>query len=107
MAKAKHNVLTGGMILITLGVLIYLAKAEIYPFGKTWPILLIVVGICTLIQRFKDVGGWFITIVGALFLVTEFYGLNLELYKYSQYILPAVLVLIGVYILVRRRKHDS
>jgi predicted membrane channel-forming protein YqfA (hemolysin III family) len=105
MAKQKHNVLTGGMILITLGVLIYLSKAEIYPFRQTWPILLIVVGICTLIQRVKDVGGWFITIVGVLFLITECYGF--ELYKLSQYILPAILVLIGVYILVRRRKHDS
>ena len=105
MAKPKHNVLTGGMILITLGVLIYLAKADIYPFGQTWPILLIVVGICTLIQRFKDVGGWFITIVGVLFLITEFYGL--ELYKYSQYILPAILILLGIFVLLRRRKHDS
>jgi hypothetical protein len=105
MAKSRHNVLTGGMILITLGVLIYLTKAGIYPFGQTWPILLIVVGICTLIQRFRDVGGWFITIVGVLFLITEFYGF--ELYKLSQYILPAILVLIGVYILVRRRKHDA
>jgi predicted membrane protein len=105
MAKQKHNVLTGGMILITLGVLIYLANVEIYSFKRTWPILLIVVGICTLIQRFKDVGGWFITIVGVLFLITEFY--DFKLYNLSQYILPAILVLIGVYILVRRRKHDA
>ncbi len=105
MAKQKYNVLTGGMILITLGILIFLSKSGAYSFSRTWPILLIVVGICTLIQRFKDIGGWFITFVGVLFLITEFYGL--ELYKYSQYILPAVLVLIGVYILVRRRKHDA
>lgn len=105
MAKQKHNVLTGGVILITLGVLIFLSKSGTYSFAQTWPILLIVVGICTLIQRVKDVGGWFITIVGVVFLITEFYGL--ELYKYSQYILPAVLILIGIYILVRRRKHDA
>jgi hypothetical protein len=104
MAKQKHNVLTGGMILITLGALIYLAKAGIYPFAQTWPILLIVVGICTLIQRFKDVGGWFITIVGVLFFITEFYGM--ELYKYSQYILPAILILLGIFVLLKRRKHD-
>lgn len=105
MAKAKHNVLTGGMILITLGVLIYLSKAGICPFGQTWPILLIVVGICTLIQRFKDVGGWFITIVGVLFLITEFYGF--ELYKYSQYILPAILILLGIFVLLKRKKHGA
>ena len=105
MAKSKHNVLTGGMILISLGVLIYLAKADLYPFSKTWPILLIVVGICTLIQGVKDVGGWFITVVGVLFLITEFYGF--ELYKYSQYILPAILILLGIFILLKRRKHSS
>jgi hypothetical protein len=102
MAKDKLNILTGGMILITLGVLIYLSKAEIYSFGKTWPILLIVVGICTLIQRFKDVGGWFITVVGVMFLITEFYGL--QLYQYSQYILPAVLIMLGVFVLLKRKK---
>jgi hypothetical protein len=102
MAKDKLNILTGGMILITLGVLIYLSKAEIYSFGKTWPILLIVVGICTLIQRFKDIGGWFITVVGVMFLITEFYGL--QLYQYSQYILPAVLIMLGVFVLLKRKK---
>ncbi|OGP68771.1 MAG: hypothetical protein A2W27_02090 [Deltaproteobacteria bacterium RBG_16_44_11] len=105
MAKEKHNILTGGMILITLGILIYLSKAEIYSFGKTWPILLIVVGICTLIQRFRDIGGWFITIVGILFLITEFY--SMELYKYSQYILPAILILLGIFVLLKRKKHSS
>jgi len=102
MAKDKLNILTGGMILITLGVLIYLSKAEIYSFGKTWPILLIVVGICTLIQRFKDIGGWFIAVVGVMFLITEFYGL--QLYQYSQYILPAVLILLGAFVLLKRKK---
>ncbi len=102
MAKDKLNILTGGMILITLGVLIYLSKAEIYSFGKTWPILLIVVGICTLIQRFKDIGGWFITVVGVMFLITEFYGL--QLYQYSQYILPAVLIMLGAFVLLKRKK---
>ena len=102
MAKDKLNILTGGMILITLGVLIYLSKAEIYSFSKTWAILLIVVGICTLIQRFKDIGGWFITVVGVMFLITEFYGL--QLYQYSQYILPAVLIMLGVFVLLKRKK---
>ncbi len=102
MAKDKLNILTGGMILITLGVLIYLSKAEIYSFSKTWPILLIVVGVCTLIQRFKDIGGWFITAVGVMFLITEFYGL--QLYQYSQYILPAVLIMLGAFVLLKRKK---
>jgi hypothetical protein len=95
MVGSKRHVLTGGMILITLGVLIYLAKAGIYPFGQTWPVLIIVIGICTVIQRVKDFGGWFITVAGVVFLINEFYGF--ELSKYSQYILPAILVLLGIF----------
>jgi len=33
----------------------------------------------------------------------EFFGI--ELSKYSQYILPTVLVLLGIFVLLRRRKH--
>jgi Domain of unknown function (DUF5668) len=104
MVGSKRHVLTGGMILITLGVLIYLSKAGIYSFGQTWPILIIVIGICTVIQRVKDFGGWFITIAGVIFLINEFYGF--ELSKYSQYILPAILVLLGIFVLLRRKKHN-
>ena len=102
MASEKRNILTGGMILITLGVLIYLSKAGVYSFGKTWPVLIIVIGICTIIQRVKDFGGWFITVAGVVFLANEFFGI--ELSKYSQYILPAVLILLGIFVLLRRRK---
>jgi hypothetical protein len=104
MVGSKLHKLTGGLILITLGVLIYLSKADIYSFGKTWPILIIVIGISTIIQRVKDFGGWFITIAGTLFLVNEFYGL--ELSQYSQYLLPAVLVLLGIFVLLKRKKHN-
>ncbi len=104
MAGSKSHVLIGGMILITLGVLIYLSKAGIYLFGQTWPVLIIVIGIGTIIQRVKDFGGWFITIAGILFLINEFYGF--DLHKYSQYILPAILVLLGIFVILRKRKHN-
>jgi len=102
MASEKRSVLTGGMLLITLGVLIYLSKAGIYSFGKTWPVLIIVLGISSIIQRFKDFGGWFITAAGLVFLANEFSSINLS--KYSQYALPAVLILLGIFVLFRRRK---
>ena len=103
MASEKGNVLPGGMILITLGVLIYLSKAGVYPFGKTWPVLIIVVGICNIFQRFKEFGGWFITATGAVFLANEFVGIDLS--RYSQYALPAMLILLGIFVLLRRSKH--
>jgi hypothetical protein len=104
MVGSKLHKLTGGLILITLGVLIYLSKAGIYSFGKTWPILIIVIGISTIIQRTKDFGGWFITIAGVLFFVNEFCGFGLS--QYSQYLLPAVLILLGIFVLLRRKKHN-
>jgi hypothetical protein len=66
--------------------------------------LIIVIGISTIIQRAKDFGGWFITVAGVLFLVNEFYGF--ELSQYSKYLLPAVLVLLGILVLLKRRKHN-
>ena len=94
----------GGMILITLGVLIFLSKAGIYPFSQTWPVLLIVIGVCTLIQKVLDIGGWFITVVGVIFLFMEIFGM--ELSRYSQYILPVILVLLGAFVLIKRRKNE-
>ncbi len=102
MPNTRKNVITGGLILIALGVLIFISKTTSYSFGQTWPILLIVIGVSTLIQRVRAIEGWFITAVGAIFLFIEFYGF--DLYKYSQYILPFVLVLLGVFVLLKRRK---
>lgn len=102
MPNEKRNILTGGLILITLGVLIFISKTTNYHFGQTWPVLIIVIGVSTIIQRVKDFGGWFITVAGALFLVNEFYGFDLS--QYSQYILPAILVLLGIFVLLRRKK---
>jgi cadmium resistance protein CadD (predicted permease) len=101
MPTEKRNILTGGLILITLGVLIFISKTTSYSFGQTWPVLLIIIGISTLIYRFKAIEGWFIATVGVIFLFIEFYGF--DLYKYSQYILPVILVLLGVYVLMRRK----
>lgn len=101
--KEKMKVLTGGVILIALGVLIFLNSMNYYGFDKSWPIFLIVISICTLVQQVKDIGGWLIGIVGIAFLVIK--NANTILDKYAQYVtyaiyaLPALLVLLGAYIL--------
>ncbi|MBE9547071.1 MAG: hypothetical protein IMF10_06215 [Proteobacteria bacterium] len=96
-ARERTHIITGGVILITLGVLIFLNSMDIYGFGKSWPILLIVVSVCTLVQRTKDIGGWIIGIVGVVFLVVKNFQTNLD--KIAGVALPALLVLLGVYIL--------
>ena len=102
MSEKKHNMFTGGVVLITLGILIFLHKSGTYPFGQTWPVLLIAIGVCTLIQKFRDLGGWIITLAGSGFLFYEFYGF--EMSQYSKYALPAVLILLGLFVILRRKK---
>jgi hypothetical protein len=41
----------GPILLITLGVLFAIHQAGILPFSRTWPLVLIVVGVMKLIER--------------------------------------------------------
>jgi predicted membrane protein len=100
--KEKRNILTGGMILITLGILILLHNMDIYGFAKSWPILLIVISIGTLMQRLKDFGGWFIGVAGLLFLFVNNWGY--DLHSITIYLVPLLLILFGVYMLIKQFK---
>jgi hypothetical protein len=102
MPSEKRNIITGGLILIALGVLIFISNTTGYKFNQTWPVLIIVIGISTIIQRAKDFGGWFITIAGVIFLINNLYGF--DLYQYHKYLLPAVLILLGIFVILRRKK---
>lgn len=100
--KEKMHILTGGMILVTLGVLIILSNTNIMAFGKSWPILLIVIAIGTLTQRLRDMGGWIIMAVGILFLVMESMQIRLE--AMWKYFMPVLLIIIGANIMMKSRK---
>ncbi len=109
--KEKMKVLTGGVILIALGILIFLNSMGYYGFDKSWPIFLIVISICTLVQQVRDIGGWLIGFVGIAFLVIKNVNItDLDKYAtYAIYALPALLVLLGAYILFnhfRKRQSD-
>jgi hypothetical protein len=97
--REKMHVLTGGMILITLGILILLNSMDVYGFSKSWPILLIIIAVGTLIQRSKDIGGWFIAVAGVIFLVSQNGWMDMN--RIAVYLLPLLLIVIGVNILRR------
>jgi hypothetical protein len=101
-AKEKRNIFTGGMILITLGVLILLHNVNIYSIAKSWPILLIVISIGTLMQRLKDFGGWFIGVAGLIFLFVNNWGY--DLHSVAIYLVPLLLILSGISILIKKYK---
>jgi predicted membrane protein len=96
------HILTGGMILIALGVLIILNNTNIFAFSRSWPVLLIVIAAGTLLQRFKDIGGWIIMAVGLLFLFMD--GLNMRLDVMWKYFLHVLLIIIGANILMKSHK---
>jgi hypothetical protein len=100
--KEKKRILTGGMVLITLGVLIMLSNMNVYGFEKSWPILLIVIAVGTLMQRIKDIGGWFIGVAGAIFLCVKNWGYDLHVI--AIYLLPLLLILVGINILIKQYK---
>lgn len=106
--KEKRNVLTGGMILITLGILVFLHKLDVWAFSSSWPLLLIVIAAGTLIQRVKDLGGWIIGCVGFIFFLSE--NIGVEIWKVVNILLPLLLVLAGIHTLrrnVRKKDDDS
>jgi len=101
-AREKRHILTGGLILITLGVLIILDNTGIYGFDKSWPVLLIAIAAGTLIQRVKDIGGWFIGAAGVIFLLVNNWGYDLHIV--AKYLLPVLLILFGINVLIKHYK---
>ena len=101
-AKETRKVLAGGLILITLGVLILLNSMGEYSFSKSWPILLIVIGATTLLQNRKDKTGWFIGAAGLVFLFEKnwFAGYG----DITRYGMPVLLIVIGAFILLKAMK---
>lgn len=100
--REKRQVLTGGMLLVTLGVLIVLNNYTEFKFAGSWPILLIVISIATLAQNLKDFVGWFVGVVGLVFLVDSNWAVQVGYVR--NYIVPPLLILIGFYMLIRKAK---
>lgn len=97
--KEKIHVITGGMVLITIGVLVILGNTQIWSFTRSWPVLLIVIAVGTLMQRFKDLGGWVILAVGVVFLLTEVFGM--QVYAMGKYLMPVLLIVVGANVLLK------
>ena len=106
--RNKRSILTGGMILITIGSLIILHKTDVWEFSHSWPLLLIVIALGTIIQRVKDLGGWIIGCVGLVFFLAE--NIGMEIWKIVNLLLPLLLILVGINIVIkyfRKKKEDS
>lgn len=100
--REKRQIMTGGLLLIALGILILLNSLEWVGFNKSWPVLLIVIAIATLAQNVRDGIGWFIGAVGIVFLVIK--NWYVQIGDLTKYALPLLLIILGTYMLYRRKK---
>lgn len=55
--RCVANRLMAPVVLVTLGVLFLISKFHYVSFGRTWPVLLIVIGAVLLAQRNAPLGG--------------------------------------------------
>ena len=100
--EEKTRSIIGAAILITLGILIILSNSGTYGFDKSWPILLVVISVIMVVQRTRDIGGWFIGIVGVgFFVMRNFYP---EVEDWGKYVFPVLLILLGGYIIFKRSR---
>lgn len=49
-ARCRTRGITGPAVLITVGVLFLVANSTTYDFERTWPVLIIVIGVCNFIR---------------------------------------------------------
>lgn len=58
-ARCRSHGLMGGVVLIVLGVLFLLSETHVWGmnFGRTWPLLLIAIGLVTFAKRSASING--------------------------------------------------
>ena len=105
-AKEKMRIASGAVILLTLGVLVLLSSFGIYSLDRSWPILILVFALFTLVQSPKDAGGWIIGAAGLLFLFFENWfdqmgAMTMNLVR------SALLIVVAFFLFKTMRKKES
>ncbi|MGE5398961.1 MAG: LiaF transmembrane domain-containing protein [Ignavibacteriales bacterium] len=100
MADIKRNAgrtfLLGGIVIL-LGVLLLMSNLGMLQFGLhdiifSWKALIIVVGLIMIVNG-NYRGGWVMIVIGSIFLISDYYYLDIRTFW------PVVLIVIGVYLL--------
>ncbi|EAZ81091.1 LiaF transmembrane domain-containing protein [Algoriphagus machipongonensis] len=96
-----------GFIILGIGVLLLLKKVGVFIPGwvLTWPMILIVIGVFTLIKHeFKSLFGAFLLALGSYFLLRNEFGLDFSL---DRYIFPVGLIVLGIYLISKKKKEQD
>lgn len=96
-----------GFVILIIGVLLLLKKIGFFvpSWVLTWPMILIVIGVFTLIKHeFKSLFGGFMLFLGSYFLLRNEFGFNMTL---DRYIFPIALIVLGVYLITKKKKEQD
>lgn len=96
-----------GFIILGIGVLLLLKKIGVFIPGwvLTWPMILIVIGVFTLIKHeFKSLFGAFLLALGSYFLLRNEFDLDFSL---DRYIFPIALIVLGIYLISKKKKEQD
>jgi len=102
-AKEKMKIVSGAVILLMLGALVLLSSFGIVSLDRSWPILIIVFALFTLVQSHKDLGGWVIGAAGLLFLFFENWFAQMS--TTSMNLMRSVLLLVAGFFLFKYMKN--
>ncbi|MBN7811715.1 hypothetical protein J0A68_12195 [Algoriphagus sp. H41] len=96
-----------GFIILGIGVILLLRKVGFFipSWILTWPMILIVIGLFSLIKHeFKTFFGFLMLFLGTYFLARNEFGLDFGI---GQYVWPLGLIALGVYLIVHKRRENQ
>lgn len=112
--------LFGGLFLVGIGVLFLLNQMDVidldigYTIRTFWPVILIFLGLRNILAYSKhthgrsiSIGNLILTAVGCYFLARNLNYIDLSIGEFIKFMIPAALILIGLYVLLKPRRQDD
>lgn len=95
-----------GLVLIVMGVLIFLDRMGAgYGLREGWPWLVVALGGGGILRNRKSLAAWITTIIGIFILSVRYYSIHISFPAVIKtYFLPVLLIVIGLFWLLRYKK---
>ncbi len=99
-----------GLILITIGAILLMRWLGVLPFTLpfyvfSWQMILIILGVVLMLTEKNKSTGLILFVIGAVFLSQNIFGVGLR--EVIQVAIPIVFLIVGIYILMPRKKYPK